>query len=207
MKDQSTKRIRTGLLTAALAGGTLFGASQLGGIANAQTDETPTTETPADDTTLPTETPTDDGETHDDRRSGDRSAKSEELADLLGIEAAELREQLADGATLAEIAEANGVDVQTVIDAIVEQMSERLDHAVENGRLDAAEADDKLAELEERATIAVNEGGPILRGRDGGRGGEHRSGACEDASGEDGETGGDAASEDTSEESLVLVES
>ncbi|WP_040495624.1 hypothetical protein [Ilumatobacter nonamiensis] len=206
MKNQTT-RIRTGLLTAALAGGTLLGASQLGGIANAQTDETPTedtTEDTAEDTTDSTESPADDTTTD----SAEREGRGQELADLLGVEADALREQLRDGATLAEIAEANGVDVQSVIDLIVAQMSERLDQAVENGRVDEAEAAEKLAEFEERATTTVNEGGRVLEGRRGGRGpgGGHGPGQCDDAAAADDAAGDDATPGEETEE-LVLVES
>jgi len=200
--NRSKNRVRTGLLTAALAGGTLFGATQLGGIVNAQTDETPAEENPAEDTTAPTEEPTDEA-----RDTGEREHRGQALADVLGIETAELREQLRDGATLAEIAEANGVDVQSVIDVIVTQMSEHLDRAVENGHIDAAEADDKLTELEERATAAVNEAGGPLEGRRGGRGGERHAGECDDDPAEADDAATDAASESPGEESLVLVES
>ena len=38
--------------------------------------------------------------------------------------------------------------------------TERLDNAVENGRIDQAEADEKLAEAEARITDMVNNGRP-----------------------------------------------
>ena len=85
---------------------------------------------------------------------------SEALTDLLGIDAQELREQLRDGATLAEIATAQGVEPQAVIDELVGEYEERLDNAVENGRLDQAEADERLASATERITELVNEGHP-----------------------------------------------
>ena len=59
MKTFTNKRIRTGLLTAALAGGTLLGATQVGGVVNAQTDDVPTEE-PTD-----TEAPADVRRSHD----------------------------------------------------------------------------------------------------------------------------------------------
>ncbi len=64
---------------------------------------------------------------------------SEVLTDLLGIDAAELRSQLRDGATLADIAAEQGVEVQDVVGALVDELAERLDNAVENGRPDRAE--------------------------------------------------------------------
>jgi polyhydroxyalkanoate synthesis regulator phasin len=89
-----------------------------------------------------------------------RGVASEALTDLLGLDAAELRTQLRDGATLAEIATAQGVEVQDVVDELVAELEERVDNAVENGRLDQAEADEKLAEAEARITDMVNNGRP-----------------------------------------------
>jgi hypothetical protein len=84
----------------------------------------------------------------------------EVLAELLGIDVAELREQLRGGASIADIAEANGVDLQTVIDALVAEASEHLDLAVESGRLTQEEADEKLADVTERITEMVERSRP-----------------------------------------------
>ncbi len=108
-----------------------------------------------------------------DRHGGHRSrtgmfghgVASEALTDLLGIDGGELRTQLRDGATLAEIAAEQGVDVQAVVDELVAEVTERVDNAVENGRIDQAEADEKLAEAEARITDMVNNGRPE-RGQD-----------------------------------------
>lgn len=90
---------------------------------------------------------------------------SEALTDLLGIDAAELRTQLRDGATLSEIAVARGVEVQDLVGELVGELAERLDNAVENGRIDQAQADEKLAEAEAKITDRVENGGP-RRGQD-----------------------------------------
>jgi len=151
------RRIRTGLLTAALAGGTILGATQVAGAVNAQTDDEPT-EQPTD----PADVEADAGHEarHGERRQA-RQADAQEIAELLGVDSEALHEQLhEEGATLAGIAEANGVAVDSVVDLLVEQQNERLDAAVEAGRLDAAEADEKRAEIEERVTTRVNEGRP-----------------------------------------------
>jgi hypothetical protein len=55
-----------------------------------------------------------------------RVLDGEVVAEAIGIDVADLREQLAEGATIAEIAEANGVDPQEVIDALVAEYSERV---------------------------------------------------------------------------------
>jgi hypothetical protein len=105
-----------------------------------------------------------DGEGHGDHRGGPgmfgRGVASEALTDLLGIDGEELRTQLRDGATLAEIAEEQGVEVQAVVDELVAEVTERVDNAVENGRIDQAEADEKLAEAEAKITDMVNNGRP-----------------------------------------------
>jgi uncharacterized protein YidB (DUF937 family) len=78
------------------------------------------------------------------------------VAESLGISEDELRAALADGQTIAEIAEEQGVDVQDVIDDIVAAQRERVDEAVAEGRLTQEEADELLAGAEERVTAFVN---------------------------------------------------
>ena len=82
------------------------------------------------------------------------------VADAIGIAVDELRDALADGQTLAQVAEANGVDPQAVIDTLVTEASEWLDEAIADGRLDQEDADERRAELTERITEFVNEGLP-----------------------------------------------
>ena len=149
MKNLSNNRIRTGLLTAALAGGTLLGATQVGGIVNAQTDD-PT----VDDTTV-------EDPTRQDRREARREARQEsmqEIASLIGVEVDALGDWLQSGGTLAEVATENGVDPAAVIELMVANANERIDVAVENGRIAADEVPEKQAEAQERATAVVNEG-------------------------------------------------
>ena len=78
------------------------------------------------------------------------------VLDVLGIDADALRDALADGQTLAEIAEANGTTAQAVIDAMVGEAEECLDQAVEDGRLTEEQAAEKLAEITEHITGVVN---------------------------------------------------
>jgi polyhydroxyalkanoate synthesis regulator phasin len=94
-----------------------------------------------------------------DRRGGHRGhpgMDGEVVAELLGIDAAELRSSLRDGQSIADLAEANGIDVQTVIDALVAEAESHLDLAVENGRLTEDEAAEKLVDVTERITARVN---------------------------------------------------
>lgn len=80
----------------------------------------------------------------------------EVVAELLGIEADELHDALHGGQSIADLAEANGVDVQTVIDALVDEAQGHLDLAVEDGRLTEAEAAERATTLEEHITARVN---------------------------------------------------
>jgi transposase-like protein len=77
----------------------------------------------------------------------------EAAAEAIGIEEDALRDALRDGQTIAEVAEANGVDAQVVIDAMVAAAQERIDEAI-------ADVDERVAELTERITELVNEGFP-----------------------------------------------
>lgn len=77
-------------------------------------------------------------------------------ADVIGVSGSELKAELADGASIADVAQANGVAAQDVIDALVDATEQRLDTAVENGRIDQATADQKLVEAEQRLTDLVN---------------------------------------------------
>jgi ribosomal protein S20 len=87
-----------------------------------------------------------------------RGPKLEAAAEALGVSEEELREQLRDGKTIAQVAEDRDVDKQQVIDAMVAAATERIDQKVQEGDLAAEEANERKADLEERITTLVNEG-------------------------------------------------
>lgn len=98
-------------------------------------------------------------------------------ATFLGLTQAELREQLRDGKSLAEIAKAEGRTVAALVDALVAAAETELAEAVESGRLTDAQRDRILEDLEERIAEGVN-ATPGRRFRDGPgeprfRGGRH----------------------------------
>ena len=78
-------------------------------------------------------------------------------AEAIGITEDELRTALEDGQSIAQVAEANGVDVQTVIDAMVAAATERLEAAID-------ELPDRMAEVVEREGLP-DRGGPGGPGR------------------------------------------
>ena len=111
----------------------------------------------------------DDGEQAPDRPDGrpegHRSHGLDTAAETIGISVDDLRAELEDGQTIAEVAEANGVDRQVVVDALVDASNERLDQKVEDGQLTAEEADERRSEAEERAAAKVD--GEHMRGERG----------------------------------------
>lgn len=96
--------------------------------------------------------PPDGGHGGPGMRGGRGGPGLEVAADAIGITEEELRTALRDGGTLAEVAEANGVDPQAVIDALVAELQTRLDEKVADGDLTQEEADEKLASGIERIT-------------------------------------------------------
>ena len=105
-------------------------------------------------------------EATEDAAAGDRvgpkermGARLDRLAELLGVTGDELRDALRDGQSIAEVAEANGVDPQMVIDELTEQARARIE--------------ERLAELPTRIEEFVNgefEGRGPGPGGPGGRG-------------------------------------
>jgi hypothetical protein len=89
-----------------------------------------------------------------------RGAGLAAAASAIGITPAELGTSLRDGSTIADVAAANNVEVQTVIDALVAEASARLDQAVTDGHLTDAEATARKADLEQHITDMVNGGRP-----------------------------------------------
>ncbi len=85
-----------------------------------------------------------------DRHGPDRAL----VADLLGIDADTLRAELQTGKSIADIAEQQGVDVQTVVDGLVADAGSHLDLAVDHG-LDEERAAERLNKLTERIAADV----------------------------------------------------
>jgi uncharacterized protein (DUF433 family) len=105
---------------------------------------------------------------------GSRGSHLEVVAEVLGMTTDEVREAVAGGQTIAELAEAQGVPLQDVADALVAAKTERLQQAVEDGRLTQEEADERIARMEEDILERLESGerGPGKHGGQGGRGGK-----------------------------------
>ena len=96
---------------------------------------------------------------------GGRGAGLDAAATALNMTADELRTELEGGKTIAQVAGEKGVDVQTVIDAMVADASAKLDQAVADGKLTADEAAERKADLATHIADFVNNGRPHGPGR------------------------------------------
>lgn len=99
-------------------------------------------------------------------------ASLEAAASFLGVTEAELREQLEDGKSLADVAEAEGKSVAGLESALLAAATEKLDEAVQAGRLTDAQRDEALERFEERLDDVVSGTGFGPRGE----GGPHPAG-------------------------------
>jgi hypothetical protein len=84
-------------------------------------------------------------------------------ASYLGLTEAQLRNELARGKTLAQIAEDRGKSVDGLVDAMAAEVKARLDDAVAAGRLTRSQADQILRDVEQRITDRVNGRAPAFR--------------------------------------------
>ncbi len=80
----------------------------------------------------------------------------DEAAEYLGLSKEELRAELADGSTLAEVAREQDKSVDGLVDALVNEAKQDLNTAVEEGRLSEEQRNAMLENLEERITDLVN---------------------------------------------------
>jgi polyhydroxyalkanoate synthesis regulator phasin len=90
------------------------------------------------------------------RHHGPFHAKLDAAADYLGLTRAQLREQLRDGRTLAQIARDRDKSVNGLVNALVNAAEQKLDAAVKDGRLTEAEKRDMVSGLRERITDLVH---------------------------------------------------
>jgi uncharacterized protein YidB (DUF937 family) len=100
-------------------------------------------------------------QTGNDQRPGGHGPKLDAAAKALNLSADDLRSKLKDGnTTIAQVAQAQGVDLQTVIDAMVADATAHIDQAVQNGKLTADQANQRKSNLQDRITKLVKEAKP-----------------------------------------------
>jgi Trp operon repressor len=78
------------------------------------------------------------------------------IASVLKLTEAELKTQVQSGKTLAQIATAQSVSVQSVIDVLVADMQAHIAEELASGEITQAQADTKLAGLTAKVTEMVN---------------------------------------------------
>lgn len=77
-------------------------------------------------------------------------------ASAVGISTTELRSDLKNGQTIAQVAQAHNKDLQTVETAIVSSIKTQLDTALKNGKITQAQHDKALANAQTRVSKLVN---------------------------------------------------
>jgi DNA-binding CsgD family transcriptional regulator len=93
-----------------------------------------------------------------------------EAATALGMTEAELKTELQAGKSIADVAKAKNIDLDTVIAKLTAAFKAHLDEEVASGKHTQAEADAKLAEFSTRVTTMVNAPGLPMHGGKGGHG-------------------------------------
>jgi hypothetical protein len=78
------------------------------------------------------------------------------VASALGITTDELRDELRNGQSIADIAKAKNVDLDAVVDTLVKDATAKLDQAVQDEMLTQEEADELKAALKKRITDRLN---------------------------------------------------
>lgn len=126
------------------------------------------------------------------------------IAKALGIEAEALEEARQSGKSLANIAEAQGVDKDVLLGAMMEVHRAALDEAVAEGRITQERADAMLERMRERATDRIDDTqtGPFGGRGHGARGERGERGALGDCTGTPEDGGGWRGGSPTSDTQL-----
>lgn len=85
-----------------------------------------------------------------------RTLSLEVVAEALNMTVEEVRTELVEGISIADLADTQGVDVQIIIESVLAQQEEAMAFAVENDRISQERADEMLADLAERISEQVN---------------------------------------------------
>ena len=109
-----------------------------------------------------------------DRPPGGHGPGLDAAAKALNLSVDDLRSKLEGDKTIAQVAQEQGVDVQTVIDAMIADATAHTDQAVQDGKLTADQANERKSGLKDRITTLVNDG--PQKDRDGGPGGPPANG-------------------------------
>ncbi len=142
------KTFTIAVVAASLFGGSLIAIPLL---ASAQ-DDSPSLESEVNQE----DSTTNEKETNHRKRGPKRGAFIGEVLLEVGLDPVSVKEGFANGQTLGDTAEANGISPESIIDAIVAAMTERLNQAIADGKLTPEEAAEKAAGIPERANEIVD---------------------------------------------------
>jgi len=81
---------------------------------------------------------------------------AESVTGLLGLTPEQIQEQRQAGKSLVEIAEAQGVSQEALVEALLKDRQVTLQEMVEAGTITQLQADQRLAQMKERIELAVN---------------------------------------------------
>ena len=158
------KGLAAALVTGSLLTGGAIGTAFFGpGTATAQTSSDSSS---SQSSTAPSDAPGAPGPRGPHR--GGHHLNLSVAASTIGVSEDDLKTALQSGQSIADVATANNVDPQTVIDALVADAQQHLADDVSSGKLTQDQADQISADLQTRITDAVNRAG--LRGGPGGGG-------------------------------------
>ncbi|UER55436.1 hypothetical protein HJG43_13805 [Kineosporiaceae bacterium SCSIO 59966] len=192
-------------MTSAIAAAAVIGTLGIGGVAvaAAPTPGTP----PADGTTVQNQVQEQQAQGRgygpgaaqaaQGLRMGPSGTEAQAVADVLGMDAEDVRSALRAGTSLAELADQQGVELQTVVDAVVDAALERVTQLEDSGAISTDRAAQLEAVLPERIAEHLESGEPMQMrtgangdgpqgvGPQGARGvgpqGEGGPGSCQDA--------------------------
>jgi hypothetical protein len=156
-------------IAGALILGGVAGAAILGPISTLAASPAPTASSATGSGTTPAATSVPDADNRGHGPGGPGGGHIEAVTDTsvvakaIGISEADLQTALQGGQTVAAVAKAHNVAIQTVIDALVADGQSELDAAVKAGTLTQAQADAEKATLTQRATDQAN--GTLQGGR------------------------------------------
>ena len=85
-----------------------------------------------------------------------RNAVVGTASEELGLSRADLVDELRGGNSIAQVAENQGVDVNDIVSAILGKVTNKLNKAVENGRMTQGIADSRLDKISDRITQAMD---------------------------------------------------
>lgn len=95
------------------------------------------------------------------RGIGHLGASVNDVADFLGMSVDELRAAMADGQSLAQVADSQGVGADKLKEYLVGQVEESVAQAVKDGRITQTQADEILANAPDRIEQMINQEGSL----------------------------------------------